>query len=1473
MKIGFKRTATRLAVTVLALALVIPCLIHSASAVNYYGSASYTSGKYYTALKNVKLTGNQAVDIIKVAQSQIGYQESSRYAQLSGTVRGNGNCTEFGRWYGMQDQWCAMFVSWCANVAGISTSIVPCHAYTPFGLQWFIDNGLAHSRASIVNGQYTPKAGDIIYFRSGSSSAITNHIGIVTGYSNGTIHTVEGNTSSATVSTDGGAVCAKVYSIYNTYVVYVCSPRYKGTSISASAGQADTAAATTDLIKKTTFKAAYYASKYSDLKAAFGSDEGALYNHFNDYGIKEGRVASAVFDIKYYAENNPDLKTAFGSDYEKLYEHFKEHGYKEVRNTAPIVDLGADFYAEISNIGAALNVSINSDNGDVLIYKDTSSDYQTWRFVRQSNGSYKIINKGTGKSLGVPSAKYAMNTKIKVETDSGASSQRWFIHKAANGEYFLRPTGHSCYLLTVEGASTKLNSHLVTYSYNGGGCQRFAINKVAGVAEPPVISDVKVTNVTSTGFTVSCKATSALGINRVSFSSWSDVDGKDDLLSQNGTANGDVYTVNVKTSEHKGNTGEYHVTIVAYDNGGGMVSSTASADVYALPDIAYIDITNVTSKGYDVSCTATSKLGISRVVFNTRAKQNGNDDVVSKEGVKDGDTYTCRIDTADHDGELGTYITSIVAYDTKGGSYEMQTQEILVEGDEIDGIIKNAAFNAAYYAGQHSDLKAAYGTDYELLYKHFSDKGVKEGFASSAIFNVKYYLNNNPDLKAAFGNDYASAYNHFFTYGYKEDRFTAATVNLGADFYAEISNVNSGLNVSINSDNGDVLTYTDTSSDYQTWRFVRQANGSYEIINKGTGKSLSVPDSKYAQNTTLKVENDNGATSQRWFIYKAATGEYYLRPTGHSCYLLTVKDASVSINAHLCLYAHDGSAAQRFGINKVSSVQPPQITDIKVTNVTVTGYTVSCKVSSAVGVDRVIFTNWSEIGGIDDLSVERGTASGNAYTITVNTASHKGDTGKYNISIEAYDKEGNKATAATSAKVKAQPLVTDISSTLKNTVFNASYYTNKYSDLKAAFGNDAGALYTHFKDYGIKEGRAASAVFDLKYYLENNSDLKAAFDSDYVSAYNHFVTTGYKEDRPTAQHVDLGTDFFAEISNVKARLNVSINSDNGDVLTYTDTSSDYQTWQFIRQADGSYEIINKATGKCLTVPGAKYSSSTGITVEKDSGTKSQRWFVYQAASGQYYLRPVGNACYILSVKGASVNINASLVINSYTGTEAQRFYINKVDGTNTSASASASKKQAEVMRKIIYAVETGGQVYGRADYTCFIEAYTNTSIEHAITIGAGQWYGTEAKRLLSCIRSADPALFASLDTAGIGTDLDTKDWSVYRVAKGSAKAKCIRAIIGSSVGIACQDKLIDEQMEIYMQEARDLGVTDADAQMMCANIRHHGGLSAVKRVLGKTKAPYTLDNIYAALQTDTGNQVGAYRSRQKMVYNALKTYM
>ena len=162
--ITMKRRISQVLVVLLIVATILPMFRYEASAMSYSGSSSYKAGKYYRQLTNVTLTGNQRTDIVNVAKSQVGYQEGSSSSQLAGTSYGGRNYTEYGRWYGLQDMWCAMFVSWCANTAGVSTSIVPKHAYTPSGLQWFKDRGRAYSRSTVAKGNYTPQPGDIIYF-------------------------------------------------------------------------------------------------------------------------------------------------------------------------------------------------------------------------------------------------------------------------------------------------------------------------------------------------------------------------------------------------------------------------------------------------------------------------------------------------------------------------------------------------------------------------------------------------------------------------------------------------------------------------------------------------------------------------------------------------------------------------------------------------------------------------------------------------------------------------------------------------------------------------------------------------------------------------------------------------------------------------------------------------------------------------------------------------------------------------------------------------------------------------------------------------------------------------------------------------------------------------------------------------------------------------------------------------------------
>ncbi len=76
-------------------------------------------------------------------------------------------------------------------------------------------------------------------------------------------------------------------------------------------------------LKSYVFDPEYYVNRYSDVKAAYGTDEGKLYEHFVNYGIEEGRAASPYFDVKFYMnQNSQSFREEMKGDYEKAFNHF-----------------------------------------------------------------------------------------------------------------------------------------------------------------------------------------------------------------------------------------------------------------------------------------------------------------------------------------------------------------------------------------------------------------------------------------------------------------------------------------------------------------------------------------------------------------------------------------------------------------------------------------------------------------------------------------------------------------------------------------------------------------------------------------------------------------------------------------------------------------------------------------------------------------------------------------------------------------------------------------------------------------------------------------------------------------------------------------------------------------------------------------------------------------------------------------------
>ncbi len=167
---------------------------------------------------------SRAERLVKTAESYAGYLEKASNRRLEDFTAnaGSGNWTLFGQWYGLNGfPWCAMFVSFCADKAGIPVSVIPKHASCAVGISWFKHKGRWHDRDG-----YTPQAGDIVYFtHDGTTPA---HVGIVRDANASGVYTVEGNTSggSALVS-NGGGVAKKSYPPGCAKILGYAHPDYK----------------------------------------------------------------------------------------------------------------------------------------------------------------------------------------------------------------------------------------------------------------------------------------------------------------------------------------------------------------------------------------------------------------------------------------------------------------------------------------------------------------------------------------------------------------------------------------------------------------------------------------------------------------------------------------------------------------------------------------------------------------------------------------------------------------------------------------------------------------------------------------------------------------------------------------------------------------------------------------------------------------------------------------------------------------------------------------------------------------------------------------------------------------------------------------------------------------------------------------------------------------------------------------------
>lgn len=152
------------------------------------------------------LTENWAENVVLIAQSQMGYQESRKNFRLADDGITRKGYTRYGAWYGNEyGDWCAMFAAFCIRYAGVSAEQMPVNS----GCAAWISE-LKNAGMYVESQTKQSKSGDLVFFDLDQDGS-ADHVGIVEKVQeSGTLKVIEGNSADMVKENEWAAEDAKI---------------------------------------------------------------------------------------------------------------------------------------------------------------------------------------------------------------------------------------------------------------------------------------------------------------------------------------------------------------------------------------------------------------------------------------------------------------------------------------------------------------------------------------------------------------------------------------------------------------------------------------------------------------------------------------------------------------------------------------------------------------------------------------------------------------------------------------------------------------------------------------------------------------------------------------------------------------------------------------------------------------------------------------------------------------------------------------------------------------------------------------------------------------------------------------------------------------------------------------------------------------------------------------------------------------
>lgn len=380
---------------------------------------------------DIVLAANNADDIVSIARGELG---STNYSKYYGGNKG---------------AWCADFVSWCAQQAGVDSIAKSSSCYNMY-------IGMKNNGCQEVS---SPQKGDIVFFyctKCSSTAGKWCHVGIM----EDSTYSIEGNRWSNGVSKveRGNSYSHNGdlgYKHRDGIVRKYLRPKYS----------VPNPVTTTPSIWKNSDS--YTVGNSATL--TWNSVDNATGYWFSVWYKGEQIVTTQVSGSSEYTLNNLGE-----GEYTAYITAYNDSSSKQGSVTFRVnyLDIGTNFIANIIKVDSWSHVV--NDNTNACIGKEVGNANEYYEFVRQSDGSYIIKSLEDGKYLDVSDGGNKNGQNVGFSDYTGENNQRWYIKNGSSGKILIpKNATESCLDISNNGSAVGTNAQI--WAQAGVAAQEFSI--------------------------------------------------------------------------------------------------------------------------------------------------------------------------------------------------------------------------------------------------------------------------------------------------------------------------------------------------------------------------------------------------------------------------------------------------------------------------------------------------------------------------------------------------------------------------------------------------------------------------------------------------------------------------------------------------------------------------------------------------------------------------------------------------------------------------------------------------------------------------------------------------------------------------------------------------------------------------------------------------------------------------------------